>query len=63
MEQKKEQINKVTRRMGVGIIARDASGAVVVARCASRPHITQPANAEAMAVWMLADFCLMLGHN
>jgi hypothetical protein len=54
MEQKKEQINKVTRRMGVGIIARDASGAVVVARCASRPHITQPANAEAMAVWMLA---------
>jgi ribonuclease HI len=56
-------INKVTRRMGVGIVARDAGGAVVAVRCASRPHITDPATAEAMAVWMLADFSITLGHT
>jgi ribonuclease HI len=56
-------INKVTKRMGVGIIVRDDGGAVVAVRCASRPHITDPATAEAMAVWMLADFSLTIGHN
>jgi hypothetical protein len=56
-------INKVTRRMGVGIIARDAGGIVVAARSASYPHITHPAIAEALAVWMLAKLSIMLGHN
>jgi hypothetical protein len=49
--------------MGVGIIARDAGGTVIAARCASRPHITHPATAEALAVWMLPELSIMLGHN
>jgi hypothetical protein len=33
----------------VGIIARDAGGAAVAVMCASRPYITDPVMAEAMA--------------
>jgi hypothetical protein len=53
----------MTRRMGVGIIARDDGGAVVAAMCASRPYITDPAMAEAMAAWMLAGFSHRLGFT
>jgi hypothetical protein len=56
-------INKVTRRTGGGIIARDAGGAVVAVQCASRPHITNLATVEAMATWMLVEFNLRLGYN
>jgi hypothetical protein len=56
-------INKVTRRTGGGIIARDAGGAVVAIQCASRPYITNLAIVEAMATWMLAEFNLRLGYN
>ena len=45
----------------MGVIAWDADGAVIAIRCASCPYITDPANAEAMAVWMLADLSIMLG--
>jgi hypothetical protein len=55
-------INKVTRRMGVGIIARDAGGAAIAVMCASRPYITDPATAEAMVAWMLAKLSLRLGY-
>ena len=56
-------INKGTQRMGVGIIARDHGGAVVAAMCTSRPYICDPATAEALAVWILAEFCCRFGFT
>jgi hypothetical protein len=47
--------------MGIGIIARDHTGSVLFAVCASRPHVTEPTTAEAVAVWKLADVCSSLG--
>ena len=47
----------------MGVIVQDADGAVIAIRCGSRPHITDPANAEAMAVWMLAELSTMLGFT
>jgi hypothetical protein len=46
----------MTRRMGVGFIARNDGGVVVAAMCASRPYITDPDTAEAVVAWMLAWF-------
>jgi hypothetical protein len=47
--------------MGIGIIARDHTGWVLAAVCASRPHVTEPTTAEAIAVWKLADIYSSLG--
>jgi ribonuclease HI len=37
--------------MGVGVVIRDATGRVLAARTKVTPHITEPASAEALAVW------------
>jgi uncharacterized membrane protein len=47
--------------MGAGVIARDENGMVVAAMSASRPCITDPATAEAIVAWMMADFYYKLG--
>jgi hypothetical protein len=47
--------------MGVGIIAQDHEGKIIAARCLSRPYITDPTTAEALAAWKLAEFSTELG--
>jgi hypothetical protein len=49
--------------MGAGVIARDEIGMVVAAMSASRPSITDPATAEAIVAWMMADFYVKLGFR
>jgi hypothetical protein len=56
-------INRRSKRMGAGVIARDETGMVVAALSASRPSITDPATAEAIVAWMMADFCCKLGFR
>jgi hypothetical protein len=56
-------INRRSNRMGAGVIARDETGMVVAALSASRPSITDPATAEAIVAWMMADFCCKLGFR
>lgn len=46
--------------MGVGVIAHDASGAVLATMCTTVPFITDPAIAEAMGVWKAAVLCCEL---
>jgi ribonuclease HI len=54
-------IDSGNQKMGIGIIARDHTGSVLAAVCASRPHVTEPTTAEAIAAWKLADICSSLG--
>jgi hypothetical protein len=53
-------INRSTGKTGVGVVARDETGLVVAAMSASRPCITDPATAEAVAAWMMAELCIKL---
>lgn len=46
--------------MGVGVIIRDAVGTVVAAMCSTVPYITDPAVAEATALWKAVTLCLEL---
>jgi hypothetical protein len=56
-------IDSGQQKMGIGIIARDHTGSVLAAVCASRPHVTEPTTAEAITVWKLADVCSSLGFT
>ena len=47
--------------MGAGVVARDANGLVVAAMSAGRPCIADPATAEAIALWLMADLCCKVG--
>ena len=47
----------------MGIAVRDEDGLVVAAMCANRPYISDPATAEAIAAWMLADLSNKLGFK
>jgi hypothetical protein len=49
-------------RMGIGIIARDHSGTVLATVSASRPHVTDPTTAEAIAAWKMVEVCITLGY-
>ena len=49
------------QKMRIGIIARDHTGSVLAAVCASWPHVTKPTIAESIAIWKLANICLYLG--
>jgi hypothetical protein len=49
------------QKMVIGIIARDHAGAVLVAVSASRPHVTDPTIAKAIAAWKMVDVCISLG--
>lgn len=51
------------QKMGIGIIARDHSGAVLAAVSASRPRVTDPTTAEAIAAWKMAEVCVTLGYS
>ena len=55
-------IDSGKQKMRIGIIARDHTGSILAAVCASRPHVTEPTTAEAIAVWKLVDVCLSLGY-
>jgi signal transduction histidine kinase len=46
--------------MGVGVIIHDDVGAVVAAMCSKVPYITDPALAEAIALWKAVSLCLEL---
>lgn len=46
-----DALDVLNKRMGVGVIARDADGAVVATLCAVVPHISDPAVAECVALW------------
>jgi ribonuclease HI len=56
-------IDSGTQKMGIGIIARDHTGSVLASACSSRPHITNPTVAEAIAAWKLAEVCSSLGFS
>lgn len=45
------------------IVARDHAGSVVAALCASRPYVVDPATAEALATWRMAEFEASLGAS
>ena len=42
---------------GVGLVARDYKGNVLACRCSFRPYIFYPTVVEAVAAWMVVDFC------
>ena len=49
------------QKMGIGIIASDHDGAVLVTVCASRPYVTDPTIVEAIATWKMVDVCISSG--
>lgn len=53
-------LNSMSKSMGVGVIAHDASGAVLATMCTTVPFITDPAIAEVMGVWKAAVLCCEL---
>jgi hypothetical protein len=54
-------IDSGKQKMGIGIIARDHTGSILFAVCASRPHVIEPTTAKVVAVWKLANVCSSLG--
>jgi len=54
-------INERDGRIGVGLVARDAFGMVLGARCVSRCLRTDPLTAEAMAALFAVQFCIEVG--
>jgi hypothetical protein len=48
------------RRMGVGIIFRTHEGEVMVTKCSTKPYITDPQTAEAVAAWTAANLVWQL---
>jgi hypothetical protein len=49
------------KRMGMGIAIRDYRGKLLVAYCATREFITDPATAEALTAWQAAQLSHRLG--
>lgn len=49
------------QQMGVGIIARDHTSAILAALSASRPHVTNPGRDLAIVAWKLAEVCTSMG--
>jgi hypothetical protein len=48
------------RRMGVGIIFRTHEGEVMATECSTKPYITDPQTAEAVAAWTAANLVWQL---
>lgn len=44
-------LDRGSKKMGVGVIARDERGLVVAFMCTTIPFITDPSIAEAVAAW------------
>lgn len=51
------------KRMGVGVVVRDASGAILASMVTTIPFIRDPTVAEAMAAWKAVVFCSELGFQ
>lgn len=54
-------INERDGRIGVGLVARDAFGMMLGARCVSRCLCMDPLTAEAMAALFAVQFCIEVG--
>jgi ribonuclease HI len=50
-------------KVGLGIVARDESGSVVVALCCFRPGSIDSTFVEALGAWKMAEFCARLGYS
>jgi hypothetical protein len=53
-------VDKARNRVGLGIITRDSNGQPVVMQCATRPYISDPAVAEALAAWTAVELSCKL---
>ncbi|XP_059438570.1 uncharacterized protein LOC132171299 [Corylus avellana] len=56
-------IDKAGKRMGVGILARDHEGRIIVAMCAMKPDLTDPAVAEAAGAWLAVELSHQSGFS
>jgi hypothetical protein len=56
-------ICKREEKMGMGFIARDYSGRVLVSFCASKPYILDPGIAEVVSAWKMIEIVSSSGYN
>jgi hypothetical protein len=56
-------IDNKNKKIGVGMIARDAKGIILASMCTLVPFIIDPTVAEAMAAWKAAVFCRESGFS
>jgi hypothetical protein len=56
-------VDKEGQKMGVGIIARDHHGTILVVLVTSRLFITDPTTAKVLVAWKMAELCVKLGFN
>jgi ribonuclease HI len=56
-------VDKAARKMGVGIVIRDAGGRIIAARAKQIPFIVDPLLAETIAAWHAISFGKEMGGD